>query len=240
MTQSHSNTIADKIKKLLRLARCPGATAAEAANALSRAMEMIEKHQIDASSLDLDEEAERIVDERIQAGQRVSLIKKLVANLLVHFFSVRVIRECDRFGDVSFVLVGYEHDVTIAQYVFEFLTRACTKASSRYAATERQARRRVTLRKKQGFVEGWIWGVASNLHGRKKAEALTDGSAAIVLADRARRRDARYEELFPNRTSAPVKTAANKTARERGWVEGRNTTINQPLNAPTRETLCLE
>lgn len=133
----------DKIKKLLRLARCKAASPAEAAQALNRALQLIEHHRIDIAALDLDEDTERIVCEHIHVGDRLSLIKRLVNGILLNYFHVRTCIDRPRL-----TVIGYENDVSIARYVFDFLVGACTRALRDYAQSERKARRKITLVKK--------------------------------------------------------------------------------------------
>lgn len=236
-----AEAITEKVKKLLRLARCKAATAAEAANALNRALELIERHQIDAATLNLDEETERIVEEKIELGKRVSLIKQRVNCILLSHFKVRTcVVSYGGWQSTELSIVGFESDVTIAGYVFHFLVRACQRAVVDFVATERKARRVMNAKKKEDYIYGWMWGVASNLRGQKTSEpSLMDSQTALVLADKKRRVDDRFAELFPDTKKIEGKTKKMTTVAHKGFMAGKSTSIHQPLNGG-REVLALE
>lgn len=230
-----SENIASLVQKLLRLAKCQGATPAEAANALARALELIDKHNIDIASLDLDQEAERLICDRIHIGQRMSLIKRLVSGVVRAYFNVRT---CIDYPHLA--ILGFEQDVAIAGYVFDYLVRAATDAVKTYAAEEKSARRKVTSRKKNSFIQGWIYGVSSNLGEKREAAILEDSKLAIVLSTRKERVAAYFSEVFPR--SVVVKhrqQSRNKKAIWRGFCKGQGVTIHQPLTGSTSAVLKL-
>lgn len=148
----------ETIKALLRLARDRAASPAEAALALNRALELIAKHNIDIATLDLDGPTERLVNERVHVGERISQIKFLVAGILQEFFHCRI---C--ISRPHLRIVGRESDVTIATYVFDFLVRAASSGLRDYCVRERKARRKITGPKRANYTRGWIYAVSSNL-----------------------------------------------------------------------------
>ena len=233
-----NDAISDKVKKLLRLAACKAATPAEAAAALNRAMELIGRHHIDIASLDLDEDTERIVCERIKVGQRVSFIKRRCADILINYFKVRGIWDRD-----CLAVVGFEHDVTMAGYVFHFLVGACTRSVAQFAKDEKAARRRTTANKKKNYVQGWIYGVVTNLRKPDLAHAaLGDSRTSIVLSARSARVDAEFQELFPPENLRKLTVQEPRTNHHvinRGFRDGMNTSIHQPLTNAQQGTLLL-
>lgn len=238
----------EKIKKLLRLARDGAATAAEAANALKRAMELIRQHNIDVGTLDLDESTERMVREEIEIGARISLPRLLAAQIIQAFFHVRVvwvthtvIRRGWPARAKRLVILGAESDVMIARYVFDFLVGAVARSQSQWAADEKKARRKVTAGKKENFLNGWFYGIAAQLDRAEAAVPLEGSRAAIVLASRESRLEAYANQEFPNAgvMEEREKRRVNQTALERGYREGRKTSINTPLAGNPGEPLQL-
>lgn len=230
---SDDASIIERVKKLLRLARDKAASPAEAALALNRALELVQQHEIDVAALDLDEPTERLVCERVRVGWSISFIKRRVNTILLSYFRVRTI--WDR---PDLAIVGFETDVTIAGYVFHFLVRACSDALRDYVAAERKARRKVTTRKKQGFIQGWIYGVASNLlePGQQRSE-IDDSKTAIVLAAKQAAVENHFSDLFPNAVHSKARRPAlNKTSIWNGYVRGKDTTITTPLEGAVRST----
>lgn len=217
----------EKIKKLLRLARDRAASPAEAAQALTRAMEMIARHDLDLAEINLDEPTEKFIRDHIHVGQRVSLIKKLVATILERFFSVRVCLTSPRLA-----VLGRESDVQIALYVFDFLVRSCTRALANYAARERAARRKITAGKKEWFIRGWMYGVSSNLEP-VKAQIEAAGARSIILVRQAALDDYFDAEFSETRTITIQKGRTNRSALVSGWQAGKSTNIRTPLNGRT-------
>lgn len=244
---SDTNSISEKVKKLLRLAGCKAASPAEAALALERAQDLILRHQIDIASLNLDENMERIVTERIVIGRSITLIKRLVVGILINYFPVRSLFEikssCHGGRNVELVVMGFESDVTMAGYVFHFLVGACSRAVRQFAKEEREARRKVTKNKNTNFINGWMWGAAKNL--RKPdvaAEALTDSRTALILSERRTKVDAQFADEFPTEKLKELKEQKyreNWRIVDRGFKEGKNTSIAQPLANSQKGTLLL-
>jgi len=232
-----SDSISEKVKNLLRLARCKGATPAEAASALNKALELIDRHQIDVASLNLDEQTEALVEERVEVGWRVSLVKKLVGEILVNYFPVRCCLHRNHL-----VVIGFEQDVSIAGYVFSFLVGACNRSVSDYVKREKKARRKVSLEKKQNFIRGWMYGVAHNLRrADHTSPTLEDSKTALVVADRKRRIESRFDELFPTAKDLKIEEGRkNSTALTSGWLAGKSTSIHQPLSNTQQGTLLLQ
>lgn len=219
-----TTSIVERVKKLLRLARDKAAAPAEAELALSRALDLIEQHEIDAADLNLDEPTERLVCERVRVGQRVSLIKFLVAGVLEGYFRVRV---CISRPDLS--VVGFETDVTIAGYVFAFLVRACSQGLEGFCDHERKRRRKATTLKKESYVRGWIYGVTKNLRAPDQAGNLSDSHTAVVVTKQGQI-EREFDRLFPYTRSVHRQgTRSNRSAIKAGYGDGRKTTIATPL-----------
>jgi hypothetical protein len=97
----------------------------------------------------------------------------------------------------------------------------------------------MTTLKRAGYLQGFIYGISSQLNKSRKALNLDDERAALVLAEETARK-AKLDELAPNCTSKKIEPPKlNKSALEQGWIDGRETRINQPLNGPAAERLCL-
>jgi hypothetical protein len=226
----------EKIKKLLRLARDGAASPAEAAVALERAMDLMARHNIEVSELDLDAETERFVTERVRVGARLSEAKYLIGNLVMTYFPVRL-TIFSKYGfkrgrlvpEKELAFMGTEQDVAIAIYVFDFLVGASSRAMSAYVAGEKKARRRATPRKKAGFLQGWVYGVASRLKRPEATAALGEGKA-IILKRRETALAAYAREQFPNAGEIDrEKKKTNDDALTAGWIEGRKTTVRTPV-----------
>ena len=230
------NPHVDLIKKLLRLGRDKAASPAEASQALNRAMELIRKHDVDIATLDLDDEGERMVLERIEIGWRVSLTKHHAMKILINHFNVHVV-----LSRPDAAILGAESDVAIAIYVFEFILGACTRATVVWAKREKAERRKTTGQKRLAFQQGWFYGLRDGLKPPGEATGILDDSkAAIVIAERKKRLDDFVAEQFPETTTVVRKNPRmNRSAIYQGFIAGRETKIHKPLASGQQQlSLC--
>ena len=205
----------DKIKKLLRLSKSSNQHEAELA--LARAMEMSERYHLDLHDIDLGEDCNRIVQERVHVGARISFTRRLVLGLVNSFFRVTVI-----FGHPKIALVGEKADIEIATYAYEFLVGACSRATSEFA---RQRRGRLSKTKKCSFVQGFIYGVSSTL--RKTRADLAENNPGMSLAIRTAEQQ-RNDFIGRNIPTKPIKfeqPRTNRTAIVDGYIAGQKTKI---------------
>lgn len=228
------------IKKLLRLARDKAATAAEAAQALNRALDLIQRHNIDLAALNLDEADERFVQERIEIGWRRSLAKDHAIRILLNYFNVRCV-----LAKPYLAVMGTESDVAIATYVFNFILGACARATTDWAKVERASRRKTTGQKRLAFQQGWFYGLRAglpNLHQATPSELNDRSPTAIMLAHRRARLEAFEAEQFPHTKACAALKAPrqHRTAAHQGFLAGRETTIHKPLAGTAKSQLLLE
>jgi hypothetical protein len=220
-----SNVI-DKIRKLLRLGKSSNPN--EAALAIARAFELARKHAIDLESVNLDDEAIECFLSRI--GARLSFEQKLILNLVKRFFRVDIIADLP-----NIAYIGRETDISIAQYVYDYLLRALRGGLRVYQA---EVRRKLSRTRKQNFIQGWIYGVAFKLEAAAKQLAVEDSRFAMVKVEEDPRVRAAAKQFYPR--TRPVKTKLHRkdlSAMEVGWRNGKNVDIHQPLAGPERLAL---
>lgn len=219
-----SAAMIERIKKLLRLAADKRGNAHEAECALALAFELAEKHRVDVDNLDLDEDSARLILEYFASPRRLSFLRQRALNIVQSFFHVDVCHCSER---VAFA--GRQSDVTIAHYVYAFLVRAGTNCLRAWEREEQIARRRVSTGKRRNFVQGFAYGIASNLNkSRRKVPPLDDARATLIVAER-HERARKLSEVGEMRDKSLRLGRKHRGAMDAGWVDGRNTTINQPL-----------
>jgi len=229
--QPATKAILDRIKKLLRLGADQRGNSREAEVAMALAYELAEKHRVDVGSLDLDEETRRLLDERWPMGMRFDAVRQRVFGILQTFFHVTL---CLLKPEV--IVVGKPVDLAIARYVHDFLLRASRDCLRRYEAEERGLyRRRMTPRKRAGFVAGFFYGISHNLRRAHSTLELNDAQNAIVLREDAERA-ARLAELVPNQATVKLrKSKMNESAVACGFYAGLDTSIHTPLGGGSPE-----
>ena len=214
---SERNAIVEKIKKLLRMKH--GGTPDEVTTALRLAQELAEKHGIDLTAVNPDEEAIRekpISHEDAVCGARVSWESKYASLVCDRFFKVLVFQTVS--GDrTKYVLrfVGEKWDRQIALYVYRFL---CGHFRREWKTHRGRCRNR------QAFMYGMYIGLCQKLRERQPEVQ----EAGIILADRALARRNAYIAAnageLESKSVEPEGDAAK--ARYRGWLAGRATEIN--------------
>lgn len=231
-----NESVVERIKKLLRLAQSSNRHEAELA--LARAFELAQKHQIDVSTLDLDDESEKIMHEWFNFGGRVEYLNARAMGIVITFFNVSACLDKPRV-----VFVGSETDIAIARYVYEFIVAAGKRQLRDFENDERSVRRRMTPNKRRGFYQGFIYGISRQLTDRRKQMQIEDGGkTAIVLVEKQRQRDELLAEVVGGKTKTIVHREMRKNldALWSGYVAGSNTKINKPLSGTREAVLALE
>jgi hypothetical protein len=220
--------VVEKIKKLLRLAQSSNMHEAELA--LARAFDLAARHHIDVSTLDMDDESERIMHEWFHVGARVSYLRERAIGIVMTFFHVDACISRPRV-----VFVGTDTDITIANYVYAFIVQRGQDGLRHFERAQKRFGRRMTPNKRRGFIQGFIYGISLQLGERQKANAIEDSRTAIVLAEKQKQRAEYLSDLVPSaKAIAHRKTKGNTSALWDGFQVGKRTTINKPLTG-TRE-----
>lgn len=227
-----SSAIIEKIKALLRLGRSGNRHEAELA--MRKAFELTQKHHVDVTGLDIDEETEHIGHEAFSFGRRVSYLQGRVLNVLVNFFHVDV---CIRWE--SLVFVGTPTDIAIAHYVYGFLCQQGQSLLRRWCSEEKKLRRRMSADKKKNFIQGFIYGIVEQLRQQKEVMQVDDSKTAIILAER-QNREKYMDDLVPGNTPKKLKAPEKRRgALMSGYFAGQDTKINKPLTGSGKEVLAL-
>ncbi len=229
--------IIDKIKKLLRLSTSPNEH--EAALALQRAMEMMEKYSVDPGEV-RDEEFHA---KQFLTGTGYKEYEPYIVHIVSDFFHVRMVRIVLPKGwskrlfksfmhtdwKERYDIYGKEHHIIIAEFVFMYLCRTFAtlwKNARKSLLTSRMRRKR----RKQVMLN-YFYGVYVGLY-RKLAEAKAQQAqeyGIVHLTDEA------LDKFVMNRPS--VTTGNHKSprkdtaARLAGWNDGRRIEINKTLTS---------
>lgn len=229
-----SDTITERIKKLLRLGADKRGNAHEAERAMQLAFELAEKHRVDIESLDLDERTARIMHEWFELGRRLDRLRRGIIAILQTYFHVSTCVVASQL-----MVAGREQDIIIARYVYDFLLRAGRDCLRTYAAAERAARRKMTTAKRAGYISGFIYGLAHSLNKSRSRLSLTDAQEALVIAE-GRERDRYLDQFVPGRKNLKALTERrHRRAIDAGFADGRSTSIRQPLNPSDSPSLLL-
>ena len=173
-----SNPIIEKIKKLLRLGRCSGATAAEAAAAMNKAIALAAQHGIDLSQVPTEDPSRGGTTHTTEPSQ-AGPAHVLASNLVKRHFSVSTL--FDSTGPKPVIhFIGLDTNCQLAQYCYVYLVR-----SSRAAWRNRSNKR---LRDRDSFLRGYFGAINQVMPAIFHREGLIfsadDYVQSVILAGR--------------------------------------------------------
>ncbi len=139
------NPAIDKIRKLLRLAKCSKATPNEAATALSKAMQLAAEHGIDLDKVSTDDAGSQITHRT--TGALFGVAERNASSLVKSHFNVDVLFS-KRLGKPVIHFIGYPETCDLAIYVFVYLVR-CARNAWKNRANKR-------LRNRESYIYGFF------------------------------------------------------------------------------------
>jgi uncharacterized protein DUF2786 len=222
-----TDSITEKVRKLLRLAK--SANQHESESALAKAMELAALHQIDVSALSEDAEIAKLVTRYFRCGgRRLSREWREALGVARKFFNVTT---CimQSAGQVAFV--GTESDVQIADYVTGFLVRTCRVELEKFTTKEKARRLRMSKNKRASFINAFFGGVWLQLSDQRTSQVKTITGLEIVLINASKARDAHLAEEIGETTTCRAldKPRDVKSTLFAGYDAGFNTLINPAL-----------
>jgi hypothetical protein len=129
MTGQDSRKVIDKVKKLLALTDSPYADEAEAA--MLKAQELLLKHGLSISDIQINEEpAKEVVDEKVLAGRsKISWWEKILSGIIGDNF--RCVAYYRR-NEPNVYFIGLKEDVEVAKEVLSYAVIVIRHLSSQY------------------------------------------------------------------------------------------------------------
>lgn len=217
----------EAMEKITKLLRTQGRTCDEAETAQRLAAALADKHDIDLSQLDREEQERvlRVGQESLGRWRSVPPEASLAARIIRNHFDVQCISVASWEG-TELVQIGMDHHRAIAGHVFEFVVAAFRKAWSR-----RTNRR---LRKRADFMEGLYRGLSYALAcaAEEIEKDATPDQAGLVAATGARI-EAYMRERWPNATTTNIKPRSCSGSLQAGFRAGMEIEINPAVTAPT-------
>ena len=224
-----------RIRKLLRLSRSPNPH--EAALALERALSLAQANSIRLAAVDPDAESGGITHKAVREA-RLHFEKERALILLQAHFNVNILR-----GQDYVRIIGREVDISIAEYAYTYIVRACRSCFKSFAAEEARSRRCMNTAKRQNFMYGFMKGVDQHLEKLRVRPDVDPDTSALIHDTQAMEARRRQEYLEANWKSKSIKLripeSRHSIAATMGFLDGCNTTIHRPVTAPTQTTLSL-
>jgi hypothetical protein len=204
-----------KLRKLLSLATSNNPHEAELA--MEKAQEIAMNHQIDLASIDMNGKSPNInvVQERMEFGQRFPTVLIYVNSIIGKFFNVSILEHGNRIQGRSVSFIGLPEDVSMAKFVYGFLSEAMQNCWNKYYASTFNA----NLKDKAGYFLGFYNGLVAKLQKNKEMleSKITDGRVAnnyqLAIINRQE-----LIKLYMETTFTGIKKVARKdvVVRDRG------------------------
>ncbi len=224
--------IIERIKKLLRLA-ARSTHEGEAANALSQAQKLMEKHGLDTNAPELSDVCEMDIASKIKSKRPPAYFGGLVW-LVAKSFGCDVHRVTDWFdGCHKVVFTGHNERPEVATYVYEVFERQLLKARKEYIASlNKRIKRTTKVARADLFCEGWVVAVKSKVN----EFALTETESTQIKEYR--------ENEHPNLKQMKGREASEEKARggadnaySAGYGAGKQVELNHGVNGRETEKL---
>ncbi len=218
---SDISPIIAKVQKLLALSK-NNTSAEESANAARAANKLIDEYRLSEIDLEVQSEVVEPIEEDdgyIYESGKITGWKDLLISALVSHYGL------SHWNDASwqtgrkvsrYRLVGRKSDISIAKYMFSWISSECSRLAGLYA----KGQGRVYV---SSYCSGFIVGVRDQLQASRKEVQKNASSAAIVKMD-SRANEAKefmynlHSNLRPYKksSSAQIDYSAYSNGRERG------------------------
>ncbi len=207
------NKIIEKIQKLLRLGESPNQNEAEAA--MSKAQELMAKHNIEMQSVtDHDNE---YVNNTTENYKRASAESKYINGILSKYFFVQLVRS-SRNGYKFLNIVGEKNNVKTAMHMRTYLTNVFKSLWKSY-----KLETGAPGNSKQSFYWGLYKGFSAKMDLQR--EAVQKSYDMVLVNDP--KVAAKVAELFGKVSQSRQRVnAGDSKAQEAGYQQGKNLNIN--------------
>lgn len=229
---SINDKVLDKLKKILSLANCSGATESEMQSAMAKAQSLAMEHNVDLASIVLsDGKAPEIDTERADIVSKTSDRRRPH-----HVYLSGILQKCFHVSTVYYgehssrlTLIGEKTDVAIARYVFDYLDIMFPKLHRQWCHDSgiNGTYEDTTVRRRSYYV-GLHHGIClANARKEDAVKSVDSSSYALVLKSKEDAVKARLLVEFPALKHSKIRDRRNdSTALQAGFVKGRDIKLN--------------
>lgn len=204
----------ERIKKLLRLARDPGATPAEAESAFLQAQRIMAENGFeDGEVIDTAAPEEAILDEDVSVGRRRDFWRGRLAVVVSRNFRCKTYWRGRNDGQNGVHFLGRRGDVAIAKEVYVTAQEVALQQARSFLKANRGG-----LKSRNAFLTGFAEGLAAKFEEQVQQMTAT-GTALVVVADAGV--EAKYDELKLRRGKRSAALLSDDNARAAGEQAGR-------------------
>ena len=204
----------ERIQKLLRLARDPGATPAEAESALLQAQRIMAENGLeDGEVIDTATPEEAILDEDISVVRRKEFWRGRLGVVIARNFRCKMYWRGRVDGRSGVHFLGRKGDVAIAKEVYIAALEVALQQVAIFLRANRGG-----LKSRNAFLAGFADGLAAK-YDEQVEQLKTTGTALVVVADAGV--EAKFVELKLRRGKPSDAGFRDQGARAAGQIAGR-------------------
>jgi hypothetical protein len=172
----YGEKVIQRIRKLFRLAKDRSASINEAASALRKMQELLDRYQLSLVDIIVQDESQAFVENVLLESERLKVYDKYIFSVLQTFFHVVILRSAIDVG-YRYTVVGTRVHIEIAKELYVYLKQVFIREYQGY-----QKKRRYGRIQSQSFYMGIFTGLYRILQEHQCTEELTK---AIMIYDKA-------------------------------------------------------
>lgn len=228
LSTTELDAIISKVQKLLSLSQ--SSNEHEAGRAAQKAQELLFRYNLDLSTVESMGQGQSIEYQRhgicLGEGKMLEWRRDLIWCLARHNFC----RAFSWSGTNKMGIVGQRHNFEIVIGLYDYLSATLSRLVERSFVTYKMAggTDKATAYK-NSWLRGAVVGIGMQLAEQRKADASSDAGSALVVV-----KDAELEDAFSSLVGKTSKHQTSNLNSAAGFLEGRETGKNLPLNAQVK------
>lgn len=218
-----------RIKRLLGRTEGNGCTQAEAAAAMAKARDLLQRHSLDIDQVmnfEPIEYVDGVIDERPEYSRKMPHEYQQLGIILSNHFEVEIYYETEGNPDrMRLMAFGSPLAVETASWVYRYLFGVFEDLWTRYRVETKAPKR-----KRRAYFEGLMTGLAVNLRHNQPEATPGDGKALAVIGNaRARAFNDRVRPTLTCKKRANYRSSNDWEVGKDGYLSGKEINIARPV-----------
>lgn len=227
-------SIKRKIKALLKKTTENGATESEAISALQKAKELMMEHFISEHELNDPYANENCISVSTPLFKTAYDVTNIYPALCLLF-------DCEHFWDrKNLTFFGYEEDVQLCLYFYNFILKACFAEKDKYAQSLEYQKLKQRYHGRtlvSSFIKGFIIAICIKIHDiYDERKSSVSEFVGLAIIEKNKKVKQQYDAMnFRTRTIGIKQIEAEAEAFKLGYSKGKDMALTQGLNEKERE-----
>lgn len=227
-------SIKRKIKALLEKTTENGATESEAISALQKAKELMMEHFISEHELNDPYVNENCISVSTPLFKTAYDVTNIYPALCLLF-------DCEHFWDSkNLTFFGYEEDVQLCLYFYNFILKACFAEKDKYAQSLEYQKLKQRYHGRtlvSSFIKGFIIAICIKIHDiYDERKSSVSEFVGLAIIEKNKKVKQQYDAMdFRTKTIGIKQIEAEAEAFKLGYSKGKDMALTQGLNEKERE-----